>query len=345
MSRMRWVALLLCTVLFLGNAHTIGADSTVAKVGTSVITQEELNRAVGNRLMRIRTEEYMIRTSALDELIADHLLRAEAARRNVTLDQLMTAEVDDRVATPTEEDLETFYEGTAERFGGVPKEEAMRQIADGIRRQKTAKRKKELVNQLRAAAGVKVMLDPPRAEVKAEGPSRGNTAAPVTIVVFSDFECAYCGRSIETLKRLEQTYGEQLRIVYRDFPLPSHSGAIKAAEAAQCANEQGRFWEMHDRLFAKSSVSGPVDLTKIATETGVDMEQFRVCVASAKHTRSVMSSREEGLAAGVASTPTFFVNGRMVIGAVPYDLFASIVEDEIVRTRPPTRNAATTSAR
>jgi protein-disulfide isomerase len=303
-------------------------------VGGSAITADELDRALGNRLMRLRTEEYQIRLSILQDLIADRLLADEAARRHLPLQDLLAAEVESRIVMPSAEDLEAFYNGTRERFGGLSKEEALEQIVVGIHRQKVDQRKSEYVETLRSKAGTRVLLNPPRISVQAAGPSRGPATAPVTLVEFSDFECPFCSRAEGTIHKLQDRYGEKLRMIVVDYPLASHRGAPRAAEAVHCAEDQGKFWEMRDRLFAKGGASlSEADLRKAAEDSGADLAAFTTCLASGKHTPEWKASQAEGARVGVGSTPTFFVNGRMIIGAAPLETFVAAIEDELQRAQ------------
>src|SRR5690606_14570992 len=114
----------------------------------------------------------------------------------------------------------------------------------------------------------------PTVVVEAVGPSRGPADAPVTIVEFSDFECPFCGRANPTIEQVEKAYPDQVRVVFRDFPLPMHPHARKAAEAGHCANEQGKFWELHDKMFANQRALGVDDLKGYAKEAGMDAAKF-----------------------------------------------------------------------
>jgi protein-disulfide isomerase len=155
------------------------------------------------------------------------------------------------------------------------------------------------------------------------------------MVEFSDFQCPYCGRVTPTLKQLEDRFGDKLRVVFRDYPLPIHPQAPKAAEAAGCAAEQGKFWEMHDRLFANQSKLQVDDLKQHALDLGLNPEQFNQCLDSGKREAAWKKDIEEGTRYGVSGTPAFFINGRLMSGAQPYDNFARIIEDELVRAGLP----------
>ncbi len=119
--------------------------------------------------------------------------------------------------------------------------------------------------------------------------------------------------------------------MFRDYPLPNHAQAFKAAEAAQCANEQGRFWEYHDKLFEQQSALQPADLKRYAVELELDAEEFNGCLDGGKHTASVRTDMQEGEGYGVRATPSFFINGRFLSGAQPYEAFSGIIDEELER--------------
>jgi protein-disulfide isomerase len=322
------------------------ATVTVATIGSATISAQDLEHAVGARLTRIRTEEYNMRRAVLDDLIATKLFESEAARRHITTEELFKQEVEAKIVQPVAADIEPVYDGVADRFPNVTKEQALEQIADGMRRQRIGARRTEFIGQLRAAAGVTIHLEPPRVAVKAEGPSRGSATAAVTIVEFSDFECPFCSRASETLRQIEKTYGDKVRVVFRDYPLFSHRTAKRAAEAARCADDQGKFWEMHDRLFSKGG--GPlsdIDIERYASQASLDVVKFDACLTSGKFKDAWRASQEEASRAGVTSTPSFFINGRMVVGAATFDTFAKVIDEEIAAPQPHAATAVASALR
>ncbi len=161
-----------------------------------------------------------------------------------------------------------------------------------------------------------------------DDPGQGPEDAAVTIIEFSDFQCPYCARFVtETLPLILENYGDQVRFVFRDFPLTSiHPYALKAAEAAECADDQDAFWEYHDLLFANQSALDVDSLKSYAAEVGLDTNAFDECLDSDKPMEEVRSDLEDGAAAGVRGTPAFFVNGTLVSGAQPYSEFESAIE-------------------
>jgi protein-disulfide isomerase len=154
----------------------------------------------------------------------------------------------------------------------------------------------------------------------------------VTIVEFSDFQCPFCLRVMPTLKRIQSTYGDKVRLVWKDYPLTNiHPEAFKAAEAANCAREQGKFWEYHDRLFGNQQALFVDSLKQYAAETGLDTARFNQCLDSAKYGSRVQEHVQLGSQLGVSSTPSVFINGRAVTGAQPYETFAAVIDEELER--------------
>jgi protein-disulfide isomerase len=174
---------------------------------------------------------------------------------------------------------------------------------------------------------------PPRTEIATAGyPARGPATAPVTIVEFSDFECPFCGRLFPTLKAVEKIYLDRVRIVFRQFPLRKiHPLAQKAAEASLCANEQGRFWEMHDSLFGDQEHLTVDALKARAAALKLDTALFNMCLDSGKEAAAIDKDIAEGAKAGVTGTPTMFINGRKMVGAQPYAEIQAVIEDELRR--------------
>ena len=140
---------------------------------------------------------------------------------------------------------------------------------------------------------------------------------------FADFECPYCVRIVSSLKRLEETYGDNVRLVFRQFPLSSiHRHAQKAAEASLCADEQGKFWEMHDVMFEEQGTLGLTDLKEKAARLGLDSERFDACLDSSKYAARVAADFDAARRLGLTGTPAMFINGRFLSGAQPYELIA-----------------------
>jgi protein-disulfide isomerase len=267
----------------------------------------------------------------LDDLINKRLQEKEAEARKISVDELIRQEVEAKVPDVSDAEAKDFYEKNKARFGPTTEADAVVQIKTGLRGQRVNEKKQEYVNGLRTKAAVKILMEPPRLEVASDGdPAKGPEAAPVTIVEFSDFQCPFCSRVLPTLKKIEETYGSKVRIVFRDLPLLQlHPNAAKAAEAGQCAAEQGKFWEMHDKMFANQQALGVAELKKYAAELGLKSEAFDQCLDSNKNEAECKKDSEDAQKYGLSGTPGFFINGRMLDGARPYEMFAQIIDEEL----------------
>jgi len=305
-----------------------------ALVGGVPITEAEVDRAAEGQLRELRLREFTLRSQALEGLIAEKLLDREAAARGVTRPALVKAEVEDKVQA-SEAEIRAIYETNKDKIGAMSEADALKQIESRLRSQRERERQAVFVRELRQKAAVKVLLEPLRVAVDVAGrPIRGNKDAPVTIVEFSDFQCPYCSRARPAVNKVRETYGDKVRVIFRNFPLSIHPQALKAGEAASCAAEQGKFWEMHDRLFANQAKLQVPDLKEHAAALGLDAAAFAQCLDSSRHTADVQRDVEAGTGYGVSGTPSFFINGRPLVGAQPFEGFAQVIDDELERVPP-----------
>ncbi len=155
---------------------------------------------------------------------------------------------------------------------------------------------------------------------------RGPENAAVTIVEYSDFQCPACGSAKPTIDQVLAKYPDKVKFIYKDFPLPFHSFAQKASEAAECAGLQNKYWDMFDKLFANQEALTTSDLKGYATEFGLDSEKFNTCLDSGATAADVAADIAEAKQSGVGATPTFFVNGQKVVGAYPFEFWQTLIE-------------------
>jgi protein-disulfide isomerase len=269
---------------------------------------------------------------ALEEIVNDKLLDLEAKKRNIAVKDLVQQEVDNKVTVPTEETVRKFYDDNKAVINGSFIETAL-EIRNYLMERSRDNAFSGLLATLRKDYGFKSLVEPERAKVEVQGhPSKGPSNAPVTIVEFSDFECPFCGGLFPTLRRVEETYKDKIRIVYRQFPLNNlHPHAQKAAEASLCANDQNKFWQLHDAMFTDQQNLTVDDLKSKASTLSLNATTFASCLDSGKYVASIRDSIAEGSKLGVDGTPALFINGRYLGGNQPYDVIAKIIEDELVR--------------
>jgi protein-disulfide isomerase len=315
------------------------SDAVVAEVAGRKITLKEvderwqsLNPAERTRVMQML---YQNRRNVLDQIMGDILIENAAKAANKSTADFLQEEIAKRTTPITDADVQQFFEANRDRAQGRTLDELRDPIRQFLTEQRKQQARAQLAGELSSkAGGAKVLLDPPR-EVVAVGPEdpvRGPANAPITIVEYSDFQCPFCARVNPTLERIRQTYGDKVRIVFKDFPLPNHPEAPKAAEAAYCAGDQGKYWEMHDRLFANQQALQVPALKQYAAALGLDTAAFDKCLDSGKHAGRVAANMEAGEALGISSTPTLYVNGRPVVGAQPFEYFKIVIDEELARS-------------
>lgn len=312
-------------------APTVSGVGVVAEVNGAPILMSELDQKAASRLSRLRQEEYDIRRQALDELVAEKLLEAEARKRGVSTEELLKREVTSKTESMPASAVLSIYEQNKPRFGTTPKEQALDRIRAVLEQRSQAERRTAFEKELRSGARVAVRLDPPRAKVAVPdgAPSTGPASVPVSIVEFTDYQCPYCHRAQNVIEQVLARYPGKVRLVHMDFPLDGHPGALPAARAARCAGEQGRFWEFHKNLMTVNGSLDEADLKGRAQKLGLKAEDFGSCLGSGRHDGTIKAAFEQGEALGVTGTPAYFVNGRMLSGARPIEDFAQVIDSEL----------------
>ena len=315
--------------------------AAVARVNGAPVTEGELMVEMKPLLVAVENkfaeEVHVQRARALDRLVEKRLLEARAKKEGITVEALLDREVVRRVTEPAEPVLQAVYDQTKASGQAVPPFfEVKGEIAAFVKGQMSQELRQQLIARLRSEAKVESLLPPlllSKVAFKADGPSRGAASAPVTIVEFSDYECDFCGRAEATVRQVLGAYKGQVRLVHQAFPLSIHPRAPKAAEAALCAGEQGRYWEMHDSLLANQGALGADDLKGRARTLQLDMTRFDACLDSGRMTPVVEASKKLGEGIGLNSTPSFFVNGRPLSGAQPFERFKELVDHELAAAK------------
>lgn len=309
------------------------SGEVVAEAEGVKVTREELDRRVAERLTALRQQEYEIRRQALDEMLADRLVEKEAGTRGIESEAVLQ-EAEAKAPAPSEAEVAAFYEQNKQRLPpGMSREQALAEIQKRFRERNVAQARASYRRELLDRAGARVRLEPPRSKVvvPAAAPAQGPEQAPITIVQFSDYQCPYCQRSEGAVQDVLSRYSGKIRLVHRDFPLEGHTRAFPTSRAAYCAGEQGRFWEYHRGIFLKPSDLSDEDLKRRAGELGLDAAAFGTCLASDRHDATIRGAFEQGVSLGVTGTPTFFINGRLLVGARPFEQFKGVIDEELAR--------------
>ena len=314
-------------------SHSEPAADLAARIGANTVSLAEVDALVQTEDPEAWQAIYEARRRALEAIVDQRLLAAKAARQGIGVDSLIAREITAKISPVEADDVATFYNENRQRLGGRPLDDVRDQIRDYLADLAVQEAQTRYLAGLRHNARVEILLDPPRrrVEVKADEPTKGPANAPVVVVEYSDFQCPYCRRAKETLNQVATTYGNRVRFVFRDFPLAMHKDAHRAAQAAQCAHEQGAFWPYHDILFDNIRKLGEADLQQHAETAGLDAAAFAACLTADRYVDAVDADLAGGQAHGVSGTQAFFINGRFLSGAQPLEAFREIIDDELTR--------------
>jgi protein-disulfide isomerase len=313
------------------SAQTGSADEIVATVGDVSITRGELEKSVKSQLIEVDNQRYEILEDGLNNLVSEKLLTMEAKAQNKSLEDFQKELMSAPVEEPTAEQIQKIYDENKEQLGGKPLEEVKGRIVEYLKNQGRAQKAQTLLAGLREKHPTSIKLAPPVVEVSDGGrAAKGPATAPVTIVAWSDYECPFCKKAEPIVQEVLAIYGDKVRYIHRDYPLPFHKFARKAAESARCAGEQGKFWEAYDALFKAPTLTDE-SISATVVGVGVDKAKLDECLASGKAKTMVDEDMTAGGDVGVSGTPAFFINGRMLSGAQPVERFKAIIDAELAK--------------
>ena len=307
-----------------------------AKIGDIEITEEELIGDAKSEFFELKKREYDLRMERLQRLMEEKLIGEEAKKANMSQEDFINKKVVGKISISTS-DYNKFV-----KEKGIPEEQLKQhpeykdRINQFLENQKKQDKVQEYLAKLTKSKPVEAYFKKPvmeRVNVDAAGaPLMGKNDAKVKIVAFSDFQCPYCSRGAVTMHEIQKKYGSKVSIAFKHYPLPFHQQALPAAEMSMCVNKLGssdKFWKFHDILFKNQDKLDVDSLAKFAKEAGVDDKKAKECLDSGEFKEVVKTDMEYGNKLGVRSTPTFFVNGQMVAGALPTEQFVEMIDEEL----------------
>lgn len=305
-------------------------NQPIAKYNDVTITLKDVDAKIAPQLKQFEKQKMELRQQAAEQIALEALAKAEAAKVGQTDEQWVKAQLESKLPPPAEADiLKVFEENKARMPPGSTVESMREQIVGFLNKDKGREVATKLFDELKAKANYQMLLEEPRVQVEAKGPARGPEGAKITIVEFSDFECPFCSKAEESVNQVMEKYAGKIRLVFRHFPLTFHANAPKAAEAAACADDQGKFWEMHKQLFANQKALTVPELKQHAATLGLDKAKFDECLDTGKNKTLVEADTKAGSEVGVTGTPAFFINGKLISGAQPPSEFEKIIEAEL----------------
>jgi protein-disulfide isomerase len=303
-----------------------------AKMGDVEITEAELNDGIEAEVYEAEQKLYEVKYNRLRALVMQKLMDKDPNKKNLSNDEYLEKYIAKDVKVG-EKDIDAFIKKQQ-----IPQEHLNPMVREKIKGYLEMEKRKEAMDkwlgQQTAKTPVEVYIAKPRRpsfDVKVgDAPVTGGKNAKVTIVEFSDFQCPFCSKGAQVVTDLKKKYGDKVQVAFKNFPLPFHNQAEGAAVAGLCANEQSAelFWKMHDAMFAAQDALDVDSLKKLAKKLGAKAE-FDACLDSNKYLSKVKADMEEGKALKVKSTPTFFVNGKMINGAQPIEVFSEIIDEEL----------------
>ena len=305
-----------------------GPNDVVAVVNGTRLTLSDVERK--QSLFQARNTFFEAERKAVDQAVEASLLEQQAAKEHVTVQQLLDLHIKSQLPPdPPDDALRVYYEGldTRDAFEAVKDK-----ILDHIREARTSRARSAYIQSLRSAAQISLLVQAPRTQVALrDTPVRGPAGASVTLIEYADYECPYCQQIQPALEKLETEYKDKIAFAYKDLPLPMHPHAQKAAEAAQCAGVQDKYWDYHDYLLKSNQLDLP-QLKEAARTLKLDAQAFDQCLDSGQRANSIKATLDEATQLGIQGTPSFFLNGRFFSGNMPYDQLRQMVEDELQKS-------------
>jgi protein-disulfide isomerase len=299
--------------------------------GKRVITLEELDATISAELQPLQEQIYALRKTALDNLVTRIVLEEEARRRGISVEQLQDILTPEGKAVSAAE-VERVYKENSRAFRNVNADEVKHLMKLDLEAKERLRQYRLAVAALREKASIdlKLAIPPvPVVNITTDGPSRGGKNAPVTVAMFSDFQCPYCKQAIKQVDEILSGYNEKVKFVYKHFPLNAiHKQAMAAAQASVCAQEQGKFWEYQGELFQLTDLSTGA-LRTAASGAGVDIDKFDKCLSTDKPRLKVKQDMDEGEKAGIGGTPAFIINGKLIRGLQSVEDLKNYIDREM----------------
>lgn len=318
-------------------------DSAAATVGSTAVPWSVVDSATGEGLARAQHDrdsqarridlQYAqsrakIISESVEQLLDEKVLSLEAQELHSTPEALLGALTPEPVSEAAVSD---FY-ASHRRQITQPLAKVAPQLREYMEKESRKRAESAYLKGLRSKYHAVSHVPPLRIPVAADGPARGPAAAPVTVIEFGDFQCPYCGEMEPVLRELRATYPTEVRWVFRHLPLTSiHPQAVVAARAAVCAEQQGKFWEMHDALYANQAALGEDAIKATARSIGLDGSRFDACSSSDAADATLTRDSAAADAIGIGGTPAFFINGRFLNGTTTAAGFREILDDELAR--------------
>lgn len=314
------------------SAADAASAQVIAYVGDKAVTAADVETRAQARMFKARQDIYEAQVDAVKQMAFEAAQDQEAAKVGMSRDAYYKREVTDRTPEPSDEEVQQIL--TAYRARLPQDDEAAKaEVRRVLRSRNAAQRAEAFRSQLLANFKVRMVVDPPRLPVPIaeRDPRLGSPSAAVTVVEFSDFQCPYCQRAQATIKQLREEYGDRVRFAFKQLPLGMHPQARLGAETSLCASDQGKYWEARAWLFAHQGGVSVDSVKTWAKDAALDQATFAACIDGHGHGKDVDADMATAESLAISSAPAFFVNGRLIEGALPIQDFRDVIDDELAR--------------
>lgn len=330
-----------CLLLLGASALGQTPETVLASVNGHPITLKQVDESMATQIYPLQQQLYAIRKAALENLVTAKILQSEAAARGISIEELRRQLTLGEINVARAQ-IDEAYAQNKSFFASMSPDEARERLRLDLENQARMKYYRTGLEALRKKWTVELSFNAPEFVLDLDdgvSPAKGSTKPAVTIVEFSDFECPFCSEVQNTLKQVMQTYGKDVRLVFKHMPLEGHRNSLPAARAAYCAAEQDRFWQFHDALFASRNLS-PALFEEIANDLGLGLPKFRACLDSEHSRTAIVKDIETARLFRIESTPSFIINGKLIKGAVSFADFQKIIERELSQRAVQTQSSA-----
>ena len=318
---------------FIHKAKAPAAGVALTYAGKNILETEFLT-GIQNEVYELEKKIYELKLDRAKAIVVEQLVNQLAKAKNLTSDAYLEQEIASK-ASVSQADIDSFV-----KQRNIPKEHLNDELKERVRQFLLQEKKKEMVDswmneQLKKSPVTVYFTKPQRPifDVKVgDGPILGKKSAPVAVVEFSDFQCPYCAKGSKIMHDLKKKYGNKIKVAFKNFPLSFHRQAKGAAHAGLCVFEQSndRFWDLHDHMFDNQQSLKEEELElAVAKLEGINLDSYKKCMKSKKYTASIDQDIAQGNKLGIKSTPTFFVNGKLVNGAQPIEVFSELIEEDL----------------
>jgi protein-disulfide isomerase len=307
------------------------SKNAAIKVNGKVVTEGEVFKGVESELYDAQKKVFDLKMAKIKSYIIQKFIDAHPDKKGMSNDEFLKAHIAKNIVV-SEAEIKAFAkERNIPQLNDDLKKRISRYLEEGKKREAI----ENWLNEQMKESPVEIYIKKPQRPVfnvqAGDSPWTGGANAKVTIVEFSDFQCPFCSKGATLIGEIKKKYGDKVKVVFKNFPLPFHTDAAKAAEASLCAHEQGKFWELHDKMFAEQNDLKVSSLKSKAKSLGLDSVKFDKCLDSGKFKAKVEADMKQGQDVSVRSTPTFFVNGQMVNGAQPIEVFSEIIDEALAK--------------